>query len=272
MKPSTTHSPGVLERRLNSRVAPAARYRSGGCAPGCGLHYYGYRYYDPVTGRWPSRDPIEERGGLNLYGFVGNNGLSDFDILGQFASKNEALDAAKQEVGDAARNSRLKGVQQAKDGTQQRLHEGMQDLFWSDAVLFWIGPGMYRGVAGVEYGSTIYCCKDKSGEISFDYTPVKRGKLPTRDQYQKGVHGNVEGSGFPDDCQFAASIHSHTHTTINFSTTMGLSSDIYYRPINSAPSPQDRAYTVGEHYILHEGALSLYWLVRNSDPFYRSSL
>ncbi|MBK1832867.1 hypothetical protein JIN78_02235, partial [Roseibacillus ishigakijimensis] len=22
-----------------------------------GLYYYGYRYYDPVTGRWPSRDP-----------------------------------------------------------------------------------------------------------------------------------------------------------------------------------------------------------------------
>jgi len=28
-----------------------------------GLYYYGYRYYDPVTGRWPSRDPIGERGG-----------------------------------------------------------------------------------------------------------------------------------------------------------------------------------------------------------------
>lgn len=26
-----------------------------------GLYYYGYRYYDPVTGRWPSRDPIGER-------------------------------------------------------------------------------------------------------------------------------------------------------------------------------------------------------------------
>ena len=37
-----------------------------------GLYYYGYRYYDPVTGRWPSRDPIGEKGGVNLYGFVGN--------------------------------------------------------------------------------------------------------------------------------------------------------------------------------------------------------
>ncbi|MFI2796194.1 RHS repeat-associated core domain-containing protein, partial [Haloferula sp. A504] len=37
-----------------------------------GVTYYGYRWYDPVTGRWPSRDLIEERGGVNLYVFVGN--------------------------------------------------------------------------------------------------------------------------------------------------------------------------------------------------------
>jgi len=45
--------------------------------------YYGYRYYDPVTGRWPSRDPIGERGGLNLYGFVGNGVVSNIDVLGK---------------------------------------------------------------------------------------------------------------------------------------------------------------------------------------------
>jgi RHS repeat-associated protein len=33
------------------------------------LLYYGYRYYNASTGRWPSRDPIGERGGKNLYGF-----------------------------------------------------------------------------------------------------------------------------------------------------------------------------------------------------------
>jgi RHS repeat-associated protein len=45
--------------------------------------YYGYRFYDPETGRWPSRDPIEEEGGINLYGFVGNDGVNKWDILGQ---------------------------------------------------------------------------------------------------------------------------------------------------------------------------------------------
>jgi hypothetical protein len=46
------------------------------------VDYYAYRYYDPMTGRWPSRDPIAEQGGLNLYGFVGNDGVNRFDFLG----------------------------------------------------------------------------------------------------------------------------------------------------------------------------------------------
>ena len=47
-----------------------------------GLYYYLYRYFDPVTGRWPSRDPIEEEGGLNMYGFVFNSPICVVDILG----------------------------------------------------------------------------------------------------------------------------------------------------------------------------------------------
>ncbi len=47
-----------------------------------GVRFYGYRFYDPETGRWPSRDPIGERGGINLYGFVGNDGVNRWDYLG----------------------------------------------------------------------------------------------------------------------------------------------------------------------------------------------
>ena len=46
------------------------------------LRYYGYRYFDPLTGRWPSRDPITERGGANLYGFVLNQTIGSIDLLG----------------------------------------------------------------------------------------------------------------------------------------------------------------------------------------------
>jgi RHS repeat-associated protein len=55
-----------------------------------GLLYYGYRYYDPTTGRWPSRDPIEEEGGINLYGFVVNNGVNQLDYLGLISGSNPA--------------------------------------------------------------------------------------------------------------------------------------------------------------------------------------
>jgi hypothetical protein len=47
-----------------------------------GVTYYTYRYYDPVTGRWPSRDPIGEMGGVNLYGFILNRSINNFDVLG----------------------------------------------------------------------------------------------------------------------------------------------------------------------------------------------
>ena len=46
------------------------------------LVYYGYRYYSPALGRWLSRDPIEEKGGLNLYGFVNNDPVNKWDKLG----------------------------------------------------------------------------------------------------------------------------------------------------------------------------------------------
>jgi RHS repeat-associated protein len=48
------------------------------------LIYYGYRYYNPQTGRWIGRDPIEEVGGINLYGFVGNDPVNNIDPFGLY--------------------------------------------------------------------------------------------------------------------------------------------------------------------------------------------
>jgi RHS repeat-associated protein len=46
------------------------------------LLYYGYRYYSASTGRWLSRDPIEEAGGINNYGMLGNDSQNNIDLLG----------------------------------------------------------------------------------------------------------------------------------------------------------------------------------------------
>ncbi|NLT71024.1 MAG: RHS repeat-associated core domain-containing protein, partial [Verrucomicrobiaceae bacterium] len=49
---------------------------------GTGWLYYGFRYYQPESGRWLGRDPVEEEGGVNLYGFVGNEPIGRVDRLG----------------------------------------------------------------------------------------------------------------------------------------------------------------------------------------------
>lgn len=42
-----------------------------------------YRAYDPVSGRWISRDPLQEAPGLNLYSYVGNNPINYNDQNGE---------------------------------------------------------------------------------------------------------------------------------------------------------------------------------------------
>ncbi len=58
-------------------------FRSQFTDPETGYQNYGYRYFIPSLGRWLSRDPIEERGGINLYGFVGNSEVTNSDYLGR---------------------------------------------------------------------------------------------------------------------------------------------------------------------------------------------
>ena len=48
-----------------------------------GLYYFRARWYDPVTGRWLSNDPIGISGGLNQYVFCGNNPVNFRDPLGR---------------------------------------------------------------------------------------------------------------------------------------------------------------------------------------------
>lgn len=50
--------------------------------PGTDTAISGRRYCSPSQGRFLGRDPIDEAGGLNLYGFCGNNGVNRWDVLG----------------------------------------------------------------------------------------------------------------------------------------------------------------------------------------------
>jgi len=62
-------------------LANVYRFSSKELHVNSGLYYYGRRFYDPNLQRWLNRDPILERGGINLYRFVNNapSGLIDTD-------------------------------------------------------------------------------------------------------------------------------------------------------------------------------------------------
>lgn len=58
-------------------------------------------YYNPATGTWLSRDPIEEQGGLNLYGFVGNAPINKIDALGLYTLDDARASLKRRGVAEA---------------------------------------------------------------------------------------------------------------------------------------------------------------------------
>ena len=118
-----------------------------------------YRYDTPHIALWPSRDPIGERGGLNLYAFVGNNGVNWIDILGlrPFDTAREAFDAA---------------ASAAQKATQADVN--MQaPVFKRPGGAFLIGPekNLKREFCGL-------VCKKcgEDGKWKWDYTDPHAGK------------------------------------------------------------------------------------------------
>ena len=53
------------------------------------LVYYNFRHYSPDLGRWLSRDPIEEQGGVNLYAYCSNIPNFRIDQLGNDCNCHE---------------------------------------------------------------------------------------------------------------------------------------------------------------------------------------
>ncbi len=88
----TARAPGKSAMRLenrawgflrNDRSLPLENRRR--CPEPCRKSRPTSTIFTPGIPQWPSRDPIGERGGVNLYGFVGNEGVSRLDVLGEGA-------------------------------------------------------------------------------------------------------------------------------------------------------------------------------------------
>jgi hypothetical protein len=79
--------------------------------------------FDHFSHIWPNRDPIEEAGGINLYGFVANNPINAIDPFGLVDCA--ALKAAIDHLSGAARNAigSLSGINQMfKDARASSLY------------------------------------------------------------------------------------------------------------------------------------------------------
>lgn len=105
-----------------------------------GLCYYGRRWYFPRDGRWTSRDPIGERGGVNLHGFVDNNPACRIDRLGMdIANCNiDELLKSKNITGYAKtyapdNSIRYSGAVTSVDGLESEI---LQRLIGSSRVFF----------------------------------------------------------------------------------------------------------------------------------------
>ncbi|WOO42584.1 RHS repeat-associated core domain-containing protein [Rubellicoccus peritrichatus] len=99
---------GKLDFRFSTKISDSIT----------GIIHYELRDYNPESGRWLSRDPIEENGGLNLYGFVGNDGTNNVDILGLSITINIGYDSEGTKV-----RSRLERMTVALDEVLRKCKE-----------------------------------------------------------------------------------------------------------------------------------------------------
>jgi RHS repeat-associated protein len=95
-----------------------------------GLSYYGYRFYSPAIGKWITRDPIGELGGINLYGFVENNPVNFVDPWGLYELKDTAGEPLDSRTHDAlvcfekclGRDVTVTGAKECKGHVENSAH------------------------------------------------------------------------------------------------------------------------------------------------------
>jgi RHS repeat-associated protein len=257
-----------VESGLNQVEPPAKKSQ---------LTYYGYRWFDLATGRWLSKDPIEEEGGINLYGFVENDGVGKYDILGQKPGDEhefleDAVASAAQYIANLTAESRRKGQVQEFLGSSvdvtpplhpsiKMARQGSDFLSITYKYRFLRGNWSNRTLYGVEHSIEVYRkfnCPDKT----FVEWNLIKGRLPTPQGYLAGDIGEVLYSytpNPPDGGIYGQAAHLHTHNigekseSYNF-LNPGSSSSLKINRL--PPSDSDkliRSMSPVPHYLVYEG-------------------
>lgn len=165
-------------------------------------------FYNPNTGRWLNRDPLEEAGGRNIHGFVNNATLTAFDKDGRLTVTREKDESAQCEQiifkfwfaldwpahceGYIVQENRVY-LDESKDccATFVPPPDKLVDHVW-EAFPIGIGEGTfeasgggftdgvrYRGVdkssgALIAHGVVKFFCRERSPEIETQWTPDLR--------------------------------------------------------------------------------------------------
>ena len=167
-----------------------------------GLSYFGFRYYDSSIGGWLSRDPLEERGGVNLYAYGPNSPVNGFDVLGGqwveeevFKILAEPFEGLGNEIERSLREA-SQSVMGALDGEFEKFKSDSKkrykttfrlrkDIISNDLVTLWVGGQVTISSDG--------CCISVTGSPAVSLT-LKSPRFLVAFQWVGGLSGNLSTS------------------------------------------------------------------------------
>ena len=184
------------------------------------VSYYGYRYYTPQTGRWINRDPIEERGGVNLYGFVGNKPVNWADILG-LATDNcfyVWINVLVKKSGRPATPSHASiGVRPSGSMDPVEMWGTDQQANWDLDQTYHPKTGLIGKIKGRQQGKVYECCcitDSEYAELNSRLANLRKNLIPEGPDKGKPLVRDSNGvssspNGIPYNCGTAVSTVIH---------------------------------------------------------------
>jgi RHS repeat-associated protein len=163
-----------------------------------------FRTYNSYSGRWISRDPIGENGGINLYGYVGNDPLNATDPDG-FAPVDIIIQAYIPETTAWVFNGNNHGatlLPSTQFKAQLSFHFDDQDPFLSSSIAAVAGPTIFLPMQWTSYadvsnfrGSVQYNLVSRSIDVSLSgqaSDPFFLGLAPTL-SFASNIHFDSNG-------------------------------------------------------------------------------
>ena len=165
--------------------------------PGSPVKERGLRFLMPEIGRWASKDPLEEQGGLLLYGFAENNSINKIDPVGMVSWPTLAELAAALEV--AASGAAF-------------VYGWLPDSWINAGTLFWLnrfqpaGDFYQRGVSGGGPLIIVPATQSYWGNI-IDRIAADPGWLAAVERIKARACSDIAAHGYVDGGITEADIH-----------------------------------------------------------------